>query len=199
MNKVMKQLFTLSIILSIAVLSSCTIHDTTPGPQGPTGPQGPQGPQGVQGEQGESGYVMEWESINFTAPDYEVILPYSDFSFEGLDSDVALVYLLWGTEDVNGEILDIWRPLQQIVLTNNGILQYNYDFTKYDVRLFLDANYSLDMLGAIDTDDWVARVVVVPGDFVSNGRADLGDYYDVVEALGLPELPLKGKSVNRNN
>lgn len=181
----MKHLFTKSIVLSLALLSSCTFYDSDPGPMGP---QGAQGPQGIQGEQGESGFVLEWENVNFTAPDYEVILAYSDFEFEGFDSDVALVYFLWGTEEVGGETLEIWRQLQQTVLTPDGILLYNYDFTKYDVRLFLDANYSLDLLPAIDTDEWIVRVVVVPGEYWNNGRIDYSNYFDVVEMLELPEL-----------
>ena len=182
----MKQLFTLAAILSLTILSSCYVGDP-----GPVGPQGPQGPQGIQGEQGDSGFVFEWENVNFTAPNYEVILPYDDFSFEGFDSDVALVYFHWGTEEVNGEVLDIWRQLPQTVITPDGLLQYNFDFTKYDVRLFLDATYSLDLLTAIDTDNWIVRVVVVPGEFW-NGRIDTSNYYDVVEQFGLQTIPVKG-------
>ena len=189
----MKNSFTISIIALLFLLGACTIREE--GPIGPQGQQGVQGPQGIQGIQGESGFVMEWESVNFTAPNYEVILPYSDFGFEGFNSDVALTYLLWGTEDINGETVEIWRKLQQTILTTDGILQYNYDFTKYDIRLFLDANYNLDLLTAIDTDAWVVRVVVVPGEFWNNGgRFDVSNYHEVAEALGLPEIEREPKS-----
>lgn len=181
---------TLISILGTALLLSlnaCLLGTGPEGPVGPRGPQGPQGPEGPEGAPGESGYVFEWEDINFTAPDYEVFLAYPD-DFEPLDSDVAIVYLLWGVETIDGEDVEIWRQLPQNILTENGILQYNFDFTKYDVRLFLDAEFSLDELTAIDTDQWVARVVVVPGDFWNTGRIDFSDYHEVQEILGLPEL-----------
>jgi len=171
------------LYLSILVLVAAACSTETIGPQGPTGPAGP------QGNPGESGIVFEFTGVTFTAPDYEVFLDYPT-GFEGLDSDVALIYLLWDVQtDTNGNPLDIWRALPQNVLTPNGLLQYNFDFSKQDVHLFLDGDFNLSLLGAIDTDNWVVRVVVVPGNFFG-GRSsvDLTDYYAVKEAYGLPDL-----------
>lgn len=183
----MKTSFTL-LTLSLVFLYSCT--ETVVGPAGPRGDQGPVGPQGAAGE---SGYVFEYENINFSAGNnYEVLLEYPS-DFEGLQSDVALVYLLWPLED--NLDYDVWRLLpQQTLFNDGGILQYNYDFTTSDVRLFLDANFPLNELGAIHTDQWIARVVVVPGEFWGGGRMDFSDYEDVKELLGLPDL-----SIGRNN
>jgi len=190
----MKTSATILAFLLILVLGSC-YDNSVVGPQGPAGPQGPTGPQGAQGE---SGYVFEWQNIDFTASNnYQVILSYPN-SFEGLDSDVALVYLLWDTYTNNsGETVDVWRPLNQTMLTENGTLLYKFDYSKYDVRLFLESDFSKDLLGAIDTDNWVARVVVVPGNFVSTGRVDIGDYDAVTSALGLPDLGKVNQSGNR--
>jgi len=179
----MKTLFTILGLLGVLSLSSCFIGDE--GPVGPVGPRGPQGPVGPEGAPGESGYVFEWSNINFTADnDYEVFLEYPE-DFEVYDSDVALVYI---TKDY-GEV--IWKALPQSVIHPNGLLQYNFDFTKYDVRLFLNADFDLDILGAVDTDGWVARVVVVPGNFWNTGRIDLSDYNAVKEALRLPTLNIE--------
>jgi len=158
--------------------------------EGPVGPTGPQGPQGPEGPAGESSFVFEFENLNFTAPDYEIYLDYPA-DFEGFDSDVALVYLLWGTEEVDGTILEIWRQLPQTIIDERGSLIYNFDFTKNDARLFLNASYSLDNLVAIDTDNWIARVVVVPGNFwADNRRPEFIEYNDLKEELGLPEMPV---------
>ncbi|MDX1627695.1 MAG: collagen-like protein [Fulvivirga sp.] len=184
----MKSFFTILSLLSLLTFSSCFVGD--PGPVGPVGPRGPQGPAGPQGEPGESGFVFEWENVNFTAPEYQEFLAYPQ-DFEPLNSDVALVYFLWGVENIEGEDVEIWRQLPQTLLTENGTLQYNYDFTKYDVRLFLDADFSLDLLTANDTDEWIVRVVVVPGDFWNtSGRKaiDFSDYYEVKEKFGLPDI-----------
>jgi hypothetical protein len=182
-------------IIAIAIILSIFGCIGDEGPQGPTGPQGPQGPQGPAGE---SGFVMEFEDINFTSPDYDVFLTYPS-NFEGLDSDVALVYLLWGVETVDGEDLEVWRQVPQTIVDERGTLIYNFDFTKNDVRLFLQASFSLDNLTANDTDNWIARVVVVPGDFWASSRIMDGmiEYQDLKEALNLPDLPVHENIINR--
>lgn len=187
----MRAFFTSIIFLSLLVFASCT--ETYVGPEGPQGPRGPQGydgqdgQDGLDGEDGENAFVFEWEGIDFSAPDYEVIIPYPD-EFVGLASDVALVYYLWDTYETNdGEIVEVWRMLPQTWLVDEGTIVYNYDFSMYDVRLFMDADFPLDLLGAIHTDDWIVRVVVVPGDFF-NGRMDFSDYDAVKEQFNLPDL-----------
>ncbi|MCG8306318.1 MAG: collagen-like protein [Cytophagales bacterium] len=175
------------------VLSSC-INDNV----GPAGPVGPQGPQGEQGPKGESGFVFEYEQISFTAPDYEVILPFPG-DFKSLNSDVALVYLLWEVVEIDGVDTEIWRPLPQTVFTDHGMLQYNFDFSLVDVRLFMEAEFDLAMLGAEDTDDWIVRVVIVPGDFWNSSRMTPGEieYNDLKEMLGLPDLPTPASAHQR--
>lgn len=167
-----------TLVLATILLSSCT--ETV------IGPRGEQGPSGPQGAAGENGHVFEFENIDFTSSNnYEVLLEYPD-NFEGLQSDVALVYFLWPLED--NLDFDVWRPIPQTVLVDQGILQYNFDFTATDTRLFLESNFPLNQLTGIFTDGWVARVVIVPGDFWDNGRVDFSDYDAVASMLGLPEL-----------
>jgi len=181
-------IFFLSMALT---MTGCIVDDNTPGPQGPQGPQGP------EGAPGESGYIFEYEGVNFTAPNYEVLLDYPQ-DFQPLDSDVNLTYLLWGVETINGEDVLIWRLLPQTIFTQFGLLQYNYDFTKYDVRLFLDGDFSLDQLTANETDAWVVRVVIVPGSFWNaGGKLNASDYYAVAKTLGLPDLTVQSKIINR--
>jgi len=172
------------LLFLIVFLSSC-YTDSVIGPQGQAGPQGPVGPQGAQGE---SGFVFEQTNVSFTAPDYEFILAYPE-NFEGFDSDVAVAYLLWGTyTNANDEVVEVWRQLTQTVLTEQGTLLYNFDFSKYDSRIFLEANFPRENLTVDYTDDWIVRVVVVPGSFWDSGRVDFSDYNEVEELLGLPKL-----------
>lgn len=175
----MKNTLLFSAFVMLLLLVSCV--------EGPIGPIGPQGPQGVQGLQGESGFLMEWQEIDFTnSNDYRVTLPYADFNFEGLDTDVSLAFLLWDTfTNNNNEVVEVWRPLPQQVYLNDGSLSYNYDFSRYDVQLFLDATFPLSTLSADDTDAWVVRVIVVPANAVSAARVDVSDYHSVVKLAGL--------------
>lgn len=189
----MKSIINALFIVMITGLLSC-INDNV----GPTGPVGPAGPQGNDGPQGESGYVFEFEQVDFTSPAYEVFLSFPD-NFETLSSDVALVYMLWDVAVVDGVDTEVWRQIPQTILTNDGLLQYNFDFSMVDVRLFMDAEFDMNLLGAIDTDDWVVRVVIVPGNFWNSSRINKSDlnYNDVKEMLGLPELPTHKSTVKR--
>jgi hypothetical protein len=193
---VMKTLITILGLGLILSLNSCFIGD-----EGPRGPQGIQGQTGDQGEPGAEGFVFEYENVSFTGPEYEIVLDFNgDFNFEGLDSDVALVYFLWDTEVINGETLEIWRALPQSIITPSGLLQYNYDFTKYDVSLFLDAEFPLDDLTAADTDDWIVRIVVVPGKFWnSGGRKAMPSYEEVKAEFNLTDLPNHQTTIIRRN
>jgi hypothetical protein len=50
-----------------------------------------------------------------------------------------------------------------------------------------------------DTDNWIARVVVVPGDFWASSRLVNGmiEYQDLKEALLLPDFPIHENIINR--
>ncbi len=188
----MRKLLSLTLLASVFLLFSC--RDETVYVEGPQGPQGVPGPQGIPGE---SGFAFEYEGINFTGPEFEVFLELPA-DFEVFSSDVALVYLLWDVQDVGGIPTDVWRPLPQTILTNNGLLQYNYDFTLVDIRLFLEAEFSLASLTAMDTDEWIARVVIVPANFWDGGRVDRSiSYQELSASLGLQEPHTNRKSIER--
>lgn len=182
---------TLLLLLSATFLYSCVYYEEV-------GPRGPAGPQGPVGAQGESGYLFEFSDVNFVAPSFEVILPYPS-NFEGLLSDVPLAYLLWDVQEVDGEITEIWRPLPQTLFTDFGTLQYNFDHTPNDIRLFLDANYPLEWLGSIDTDEWVVRVVIVPSEYFQGGRVgQVPSLQQLVSDLGLPQMETPEFDKKRN-
>lgn len=171
------------------------------GPSGPPGPQGYRGPQGPQGLPGEEAMVIEYENVDFMAPDYNVFL---NFGYQTLSSDAVLVYALWGeTETTDGEPLDIWRLLPQTTFQEDGLLIYNYEHTAVDVELFLEANFSVanSSLGPGELDDWVIRVVIVPGQYLDNGRTafkvDVTDYQAVKEHYKLPDLPVRKQAYKR--
>lgn len=161
------------------------------------GEEGPVGPQGIPGLDGQDGvniesFVFEYENVDFTSPDYSVTLEYPNFT--ALDSDVTLAYLLWDVVVINDEEVDVWRALPQSLITENGLLQYNYDFTKFDTQIFIASEFDKSLLEPIDTDDWIVRLVVVPGKFFDpNGKmesVDLADYQAVIQALGLTNKPV---------
>lgn len=181
----MKKAYILLMLIGVG-LFSCS----EPGPPGPPGFDGLDGLDGVDGEEG---FVFEYE-FSFTAPDYSVLLSLPN-TFTMLDSDVMLVYLLW---EVTDDGVEVWRALPQTLYFNDGILSYNYDFTKFDASVFLDGTVNFNGLGAIYTDNWIARVVVVPAQFAS-GRAaiDYSDYNEVKEFFDLSPSKLATKEYGK--
>ena len=99
-------------------------------------------------------------------------------------SDMILVYHLYDV--VGGE--DLWRLMPQTYYLNGGgELDYNYDFTRYDVNIFLDANFPLVDLSSAWTQNQTFRIVIIPGYF-SNRTAtqvDFNDYDAVIQAYGI--------------
>ncbi|MGL1889073.1 MAG: hypothetical protein OCD76_21350 [Reichenbachiella sp.] len=164
--------------------------------QGQEGIPGRDGENGYDGINGTEGFSFEYE-LNFTSPSYGAILPLPN-DFEMLDSDVMMVYLLWEVTDTDAEV---WRALQQTLYFDDGILSYNFDFTKFDANVFLDGTVDLSRVGAEWTDNWIARVVVLPAQF-SNARStiDYNNYDQVKEHFGLTPSTLLTKDYpNRSN
>jgi len=176
----MKKLYMLIFFLGVVAIG-CE--------QGPPGPPGVPGRDGLDGLNGEESFVFEYE-FSFTAPEYGVLLNLPE-DFNMLDSDVMLVYLLW---DVTDDNVEIWRALPQTLYLSDGILEYNYDFTRFDANVFLDGTVSLDGLGADFTDNWIARIVVVPGLFGGRDGVDYSDYDEVKEYFNLSPSKLATKA-----
>jgi hypothetical protein len=168
------------IFIFSPLLFSCTI-DGEPGPVGPPGPKGDQGDQTI---------AMEYE-VNFdlkSSNDWSYL-----YSFPSQDEiypeDVVLVYLLWDVD--NGT--DVWRLMPVSYFYDAGMLQINYDFTQYDVKIFADASFTLD--SQLDKyENMVARIVVIPSDFSPNqrkGNVDYTNYEEIKKTYGLKEISRK--------
>ncbi|GIL22139.1 MAG: hypothetical protein BroJett042_06520 [Bacteroidota bacterium] len=139
-----------------------------------------EGPMGPPGEDGEIIASKAFEiQVDFNEANNYAHL--EEYGFNVLASDVTLVYALWGSE--NGK--DIWRLLPQQVFFEEGLLQYNFDFTDVDVNIFMDATFPLSALSSEWTDDQVFRVVVVPADLV--GRPNYADYEATMARFNLSD------------
>lgn len=158
-----KLLFTLSI-LSVALFSSC---EGDPGPAGPPGTN-------IESE------VFEVNGTFTPANEYRVFYDLNPAIFA---SDNVLVYELSGVE--NG--LDVWKLLPQVYTFNDGgIMQFNYDFTREDFSIFVDANFDLTTISNTWFNNRVFRIVIIPG-FFSKGvaRPDHNNYYETIAGYGI--------------
>lgn len=77
-------------------------------------------------------------------------------------SDIVLVYHLYDT--VNGE--DLWRLMPQTYyFSDGGELDFNFDYSRFSVNIFLEANFSLNTLPASWTQDQTFRIAIIPANF----------------------------------
>ena len=149
---------------------------------------------GCRGEDGRDAVnieaaVIELTNVNFIPNSFAIL--YS-FNQPILASDQVLVYRL-SASTPQGD--DVWQLLPQNYYFDDGTFNfgYNYDFTRFDVNVFIDG-YDLNTLTNQFTQNQILRIVVVPGYFARYASAesviDYKDYNAVVKALGL-----EGKTV----
>ncbi len=162
------------------------------GPAGPPGPPGYDGFDGLDGLDGQDGInilgtVFEIEGSFTPANEYTLFYEFPNTT-EVFESDLVFVYILWDqTEDGNGELVDIWRLLPQTRLLDQGILQYNFDHTFFDVSVFLESDFDLATLMSGDTDDQVFRIAIVPAEYGTTGKLDTSNIDAVMRALNVSE------------
>ena len=105
------------------------------------------------------------------------------------NSDMVLVYRLFDV--INGQ--NVWRQLPQAVYLIQGELDYNFDFTRNDINLFLESDFDLATLGTTWSQNQVFRVVIIPG-YLSNKNkkaVDFNDYDAVVKAFNIKNSQVK--------
>jgi len=159
----MKTIKTLTLLFaSFFIISSC---------------EGPMGPPGQDGD-ALIGSIFELEGDFNASNKYELFFDFPQ-NFEIYDTDVVLVYLLWDVVNVDGKNTDVWRLMPQTIVfkdiypnyTETDVLQYNFDYTVNDVRIFLETTMQFSDLLPAETQDQVFRIAVVPADFIASKKA----------------------------
>ncbi|HEX6983620.1 MAG TPA: hypothetical protein VF181_12745 [Balneolaceae bacterium] len=162
------------LILSVMFFVSCGT-----GPQGPAGPPGPPGPPGLIGQAFEA-------QVNFDASNnYSQIVAFPS-SIEVFTSDIVLAYLLWEVDESTGQ--DVWQPLPVSVFFNDGELQYAFDHTATDVRLFLTGDKDLNTVGPAFTQDQIFRIVILPVEYVQSSKINLNDVNEVMNIVNTNKI-----------
>lgn len=163
-------------LLSTAALSfvSCS---------GPAGPPGPPGPRGPAGEDGLLAEVFEVNANFNSGNNYSAFYELNPPIF---DSDMLMVYILWNFFEDE----PIWRPLPLNQFLPEGILQYDYNFTRNDFEIYMDGNIPLSGVGSEFTMNQVFRIVIIPG-FLLEDINDINDYEEVKKVLNIEEEDFK--------
>lgn len=171
----MKRIVFLIAVIGISFLQSCV------------GPEGPMGPKGNPGEDGLISSVFEVTTNFNSINDFSHLVTFSNPIYS---SDMVLVYQLY--EVNNGT--DIWRLLPQTYYFENGDeIDYNFDFTKYDVNIFMGANFDLNLASSVWTQNQTFRIVIIPGYFGNklSKPIDFKDYDATLKAFNIDPLKIE--------
>lgn len=101
-------------------------------------------------------------------------------SFEMVDGDVVMVYMLWETTQGGA---DVWRPLPQSRFLDQGVLQYEFDYTLDDVQIFIDGTANPASLTAGDLQNQTFRIAVIPADLAKNKSLNIYDFNAVMSTM----------------
>lgn len=158
----MKKLLILGLLFSTGLFQACTVNEN---------------PQPITNE-----LLAEVFEVKADFTPGNSFSNYYNLSPVIFDSDVLLVYEFVGLDKTGA---DIWKPLPQIYTSDNGIHQYNFDFTKLDFSIFLDANFDRMRLNNSWRLGKTFRVVIVPGKFAK--MVDKNNLQNVMNTLKLTE------------
>lgn len=126
--------------------------------EGPAGPEGPPGPEVIP-----TSFEFEANLLQDNGFEFFREIP---GQIEVFGSDVMIAYVL---EDyIEEEDLDVWRQLPITDFTNGGTRVMNFDHTVTDIRVFLDADYSLGT--ADEFEGLLIRAVHIPSGLVSGNK-----------------------------
>jgi hypothetical protein len=167
---------TINTILAVGILALFTacVFETTPVRDG-----------GDNNGGSLLGSVFEVKGDFKPSNDFSLLYTFPS-SFKVYDSDIVLVYILWDqVKDQFGKTQDVWRLLPQTVVLDQGILQYNFDYTLKDVNIFLGGSIDLNKLLPAEALDQVFRIVVLPADFALYNSLDLKNFGLVLKAINV--------------
>jgi hypothetical protein len=171
----MKKFTIFLAIIGLLSIQSCTVHETTP----------------INTKDNDTiSEVWEFNRSFTTTNNFSNLISFPHTIYV---SDMVLVYRLAGID--NGA--NVWKLLPETYFTSNGALdfRYNFDFTIYNVNIFMDG---FDLAGVTNAFriNQVFRVVVIPG-FRGNKNSnpvDFNDYFAVLNAYHIdPDKVLKIK------
>ncbi len=142
----MKRIFLLLATIGFFGLQSCTINDGTPGRDGFDGQDAP---------------INQVFEISRTFNNNNSFRTEFIFNQQTFASDKVLAFRLTVSSN-NGA--DVWKPLPQTFYFNNGTLDYSfeYDFTQYDINIFMNGN-DLNSIPTAFRTNQTFRIMIIPG------------------------------------
>jgi len=163
----------LTAFIGLTALQSCTIEEYY--------------------DDNDGGYSQVFEQPNETLIQEDVYTYSATWNFPGslYDMDNVLVYRWQGNS---------WTLIPvSYNLGGSDMVKYDYDFTRYDVKVYFSANFPVSELSNAEYNEFVYRqtfrIVVVPGGFAQ--KMNFSDYNATISALGLENAPVKTLQIKK--
>lgn len=163
----MKKITTIFLILVAVIITSC---------EGPMGLPGYDGEDGLDGD-ALIGTIFRLNGDFTSSNDYRLTRTFPN-DFEIYDTDIVLVYILWEVNDG----LDIWRLIPQTVVLEEGVIQYNFDYSLFDVQVFMEGTIPSQDWLPDETDNQFFRIAVLPAGFMAKKSVDLSDFNSILNS-----------------
>jgi hypothetical protein len=108
------------------------------------------------------------------------------------DDDIVLAYLLVDLAPItNDESIPVWEPLPLTLFEAEGLFQYAFTYTMFDVEIFARTN-NIELLKPELTNDLYARIVLMPAVFyqaaIQEG-VNFDNYQEVARKFKLNDKP----------
>jgi len=163
----------LTAFIGLTALQSCTIEEYY--------------------DDNDGGYSQVFEQPNETLIQEDAYTYSATWNFPGslYDMDNVLVYRWQGNS---------WTLIPvSYNLGGSDMVKYDYDFTRYDVKVYFSANFPISELSNAEYNEFVYRqtfrIVVVPGGFAQ--KMNFSDYNATISALGLENAPVKTLQIKK--
>jgi hypothetical protein len=161
----MKRITLFLAFIGMMALQSCTVNDNPPVVDNDTISE-----------------VFEIKGVDFGYNSVDGFNIYQKLTPKILTSDVVLIYRLSGTIDSS---TPIWQLIPRtIYLTNGREIDYDFDFSREDFKIFAKGNYDLETTPSF-IDNQTFRIVIVPGSFSKS--IDKNNFDAVISALKVNE------------
>ena len=171
-----KKIILLLAFISMIGLQSCTVHEEVPAP--------------MQTDNDTISEVLEYTRSFTTTNNFSTLVTFPHTIYS---SDMVLVYRLSGISSG----ADVWKLLPETYYFNDGTLdfRYDFDFTKYDVSIFMEG-FDLPGVSTTYRTNQVFRIVIIPGYFgnKTSNNVDFSDYHAVIKAYNLDDSKIKNRN-----
>ena len=133
--------------------------------------------------------VLDINNVNFSNNAQDGYFISRSFTKPLFNTDVVLIYR---KVDTTNDGSPVWQSIPRtLYLTNGNELDYDFDFSKFDIMIYANGNYDISTTPQF-LNNQTFRVVLVPASKGSkNANVDYSDYNSVIKYFNIDDSKVK--------